>query len=161
MSFFRANCVKSQSRNWYRSELTPPGAIRRTVSTPNPVAKILQSTRSHQIVPKRNNYPSKAPIVEPIPPTIAAIKILTELPSPRESVIPANDCWWTTYRAPAHPAKKPAIENAVNFALMTLTPYASTPCSLSRRAMSTRPVRLCRKPWTIASVRKSEITVTK
>ena len=49
-------------------------------------------------------------------------------------------------------ATKPEIPKAVNFAFVGLTPKASTAVSFSRKAMSTRPVRLWRIPATATKV---------
>ena len=70
----------------------PPGAMRSTVSIPKPVAKILQSPRSHQVVPNKKTDPIIAPSGEPIPPTIAAMKTRIEDPVPDTSDAGTKAC---------------------------------------------------------------------
>ena len=94
----------------------------------------------------RTIAPSTAPEIDPSPPTttIAKIRRLTS----GVKVWLTRSCWSSTNSAPATPARKPEIANASMSALRARIEYASVARSLSRTPISTRPVRLARRPRT-------------
>ena len=59
-------------------------------------------------------------------------------------------CWWCTNSTPAIAARKPDIAKPASIVRNELMPYASAARGFSRKAMSTRPVRLRRMPYAIA-----------
>ena len=83
----------------------PPRNTSSTTSMPAPVATICHSTGSHQVTPRTNNAPSRAPGTEPSPP-ITTIVNTTRL-SPAVYEPSCSPFCWCTNSAPRERGEEP------------------------------------------------------
>ena len=81
-------------------------------------------------------------MTEPIPPRTASTKMSMLAVAAKLSALRPR-CWWAKI-APAKPASAPEKAKAARRIRTAAMPKAATFCSLSRRAISTRPKRLLR-----------------